>query len=144
MSLGVDTFAIAARLRALLNAPNFEGLEAIAHRLRIPEFALRMSVDDVAPHPTLDVLAAIVREYGVDPNWLIRGEYDQATHYAALDNADVTPITLLNLVAPRDRAEPEEVYELHVEFPVNVEPELSAERRSERGNRAEDGRDLSA
>jgi hypothetical protein len=129
MSRSVDTFAIAARLRGLVDVPNFEGLDALAQRLRVPEFDLRMSLDDVAPQPTLEVLAAIVREYGVDPSWQIRGQYDQATHVAALDNETVTPITLLDLVAPPDRVAPEDIYEMRVELPVNVEPEITGQRK---------------
>jgi hypothetical protein len=46
------------------------------------------------------VLTAVVRVYGVDPSWLIHGEYSSATHYAALEDDDVTPITMLPLGAP--------------------------------------------
>ena len=51
-----------------------------AKRLRVDELSLRMSVDELAPYPTVDVIAAVVREYGVDPSWLLTGEYDSSTH----------------------------------------------------------------
>src|SRR5438132_1359294 len=98
MSPVVDTYAIAARIRSLVGAQDFQDIEGVARRLRVPEFALRMSLDDDAPQPTLEVLAAIVREYGVDPSWLIHGEYNAATHHAVLDGDQrVTPTTLLSL-----------------------------------------------
>lgn len=45
-----------------------------------------MSIDALAPHPAFDVLVAIVQHYGVDPSWLVSGEYDPATHRSALDD----------------------------------------------------------
>jgi hypothetical protein len=122
MSPVVDTFAIAARIRSLVAAPNFGGLEATARRLQVPEFALRLSLDDTAPHPTLDVLAAIVREFGVDPHWLIHGEYNSATHHAVLDDDQrVTPTVLLALASPPDRTTATQTHELRIELPVHVE-----------------------
>jgi len=122
MSPLVDPGAIAARIRSLVGAPNFEGLEAVAQRLRVPEFALRLSLDDKAPQPTLDVLAAIVREYGVDPSWLIHGVYDSSTHNAVLDGErDVTPITLLTLATSPHRVTPVDAYELRVDLPLTTD-----------------------
>jgi hypothetical protein len=53
----------------------------------VDEVSLRMTIDELAPYPTFDALAAIVDYYGVDPNWLLTGEYDAATHRAALITA---------------------------------------------------------
>ena len=55
-------------------------LGVIARRLGVDELALRVTIDDASPHPVVDVLAAIVANMGVDPSWLIKGEYDLATH----------------------------------------------------------------
>ena len=73
---------IAARIRGLLAGQGDPG--ELAARLHVDETALRMSLDELSPYPTLDVIAAIVREYGVDPNWLITGEYDSGAHQAAI------------------------------------------------------------
>jgi hypothetical protein len=32
----------------------------------------------------IDVVAALVREFAVDPQWLLTGQYDSATHCASL------------------------------------------------------------
>ena len=71
--------AIASRIRGLMGGEELSMSDA-ARRLRVDELSLRMSVDDLAPYPTVDVIAAVVREYGVDPTWLLTGEYDSATH----------------------------------------------------------------
>jgi hypothetical protein len=73
---------IAERLRKLLPA---EDPSAIAVRLGIEEVSLRMSVDELSPFPTIDVLAAVVAYYGVDPSYLLTGEYDVATHRKLVD-----------------------------------------------------------
>jgi hypothetical protein len=52
----------------------------IAERLRVDEASLRQSLDAERPHPTLEILAAVVREYAVDPTYLIAGYYDPRTH----------------------------------------------------------------
>ena len=76
---------VAARLRALLAGQDDQDLAATAQRLGVEEVSLRMSIDEDAPYPTLDVLIAIVATYGVDPKWLLTGEYDAATHRRVLD-----------------------------------------------------------
>jgi hypothetical protein len=73
---------IADRLRKLLPA---EDLPAIAERLGVEELSLRMSVDELSPFPTIDVLAAVVQHYGVDPSYLLTGEYDAALHRKVVD-----------------------------------------------------------
>jgi hypothetical protein len=78
--------AIAARIRSLITALDAGDFEAVAGQLHVDEVALRMSVDDVAPYPTLDVLAAVVQAYGVDPAWLVTGEYDLKIHRAAISD----------------------------------------------------------
>ena len=71
--------AIAARIKGLI-AGQDPSLSDAARRLKVDEVSLRMSVDDLAPYPTIDVVAAVVREYGVDPTWLLTGEYDSSVH----------------------------------------------------------------
>src|SRR5687767_510603 len=70
--------AIASRIRGLIGSP--VSISDAARRLRVDEVSLRMSVDELAPYPTVDVIAGVVREYGVDPTWLLTGQYDSATH----------------------------------------------------------------
>jgi hypothetical protein len=81
-----DRRGIAARVRELLRSPpGHESVELarIARQLRVEEQELRRSIDEESPHPTIEVLAAIVQEYGVDPTWLVTGRYNTGTHRLA-------------------------------------------------------------
>jgi hypothetical protein len=79
----VESGLVAERLRRLVGGAT-ANLESAARNLGISELALRRSVDDSAPHPALEVMVAVVRYYGIDPTWLLTGEYDWARHRAAL------------------------------------------------------------
>jgi hypothetical protein len=81
----VDRQGIAARLRGLLGGQDNGDLGVIAARLGVDEMSLRLSIDDLSPYPTVDVLAAIVSTYGVDPTWLLTGQYSAATHRTAAE-----------------------------------------------------------
>lgn len=63
-----------------------------------------MSVDELAPYPTVDVIAAIVREYGVDPTWVLTGEYDSVSHRNVADlrtaELPVAINTLIDRITP--------------------------------------------
>jgi hypothetical protein len=85
MNSPIDPRAVAARLRALIGAQNDGLLERAARRLQVSEVGLRISLDELEPHPSIEVLEAVVRDYGVDPTWLLTGEYDPASHRLALD-----------------------------------------------------------
>ncbi len=90
----VDPAAVAARVRQLLTREAGESMDSThssAQRLDVTEDALRLSTDVDHPRPTLEVLIAVVRVFGVDPMWLLTGVYDAATHRAVLDerSADV-------------------------------------------------------
>ncbi len=78
----LDRIGIAARLRGLIGGQEQGDLGAVAARLGVDEISLRMSIDPLAPYPTLDVLSAVATAYGVDPTWLVTGEYNPATHRA--------------------------------------------------------------
>jgi len=74
-----------ARLRAVLQQSHVE-LPALAERLGVDEGSLRLSMDERSPRPSIDVLAAVVRHMGVDPTWLVTGEYSRLTHFTAVDD----------------------------------------------------------
>jgi hypothetical protein len=74
-----NRYAIAARLRALFERTNLDVAMGAA-RLAVAESALRRSLDAVSPLQTLDVLIAVTRFFGLDPCWLITGEYSAACH----------------------------------------------------------------
>jgi len=75
---------IAARLRRLFSGQDGGDPALTAARISVSEVALRMSIDELAPHPTLEVLIAAIRYYGVDPQWLLTGEYSPSVHQRAL------------------------------------------------------------
>lgn len=78
--------SIAARIRGILGEPDRGTIEATARRLGVCEVSLRISTDEKEPHPTVDVIIAIVRHYGVDPTWLMTGNYDPTSHRTALED----------------------------------------------------------
>jgi hypothetical protein len=90
--------AIAARIRRLVGGVD-PSISDAARRLRVDEVSLRMSVDELAPYPTVDVIAAVVREYGVDPTWLLTGEYDTTSHRNIADlHTGELPVALNALI----------------------------------------------
>jgi hypothetical protein len=82
----IDPTQIAARLRALLVHVDESGLANLASRLSVDVNELRESLDAARPRPTIPILAAVVREFGIDPCWLLTGEYNSQTHYASLED----------------------------------------------------------
>lgn len=75
-------------MRSLIGAQDNGELGETAARLGLEEVSLRMSIDEDSPHPTVEVLAAVIREYGVDPTWLLTGVYDASTHRSAMESGD--------------------------------------------------------
>jgi hypothetical protein len=84
-TLRLDSDAISSRVRGLITRTDLDEPEAVALRLGVSEDALRATIRHAAPEPALEVLAAIVCEYGVDPTWLLTGKYDSSTHLPVLD-----------------------------------------------------------
>ena len=81
---------IAGRIRGLTAGQG--DYAAVARMLNVPEMALRISLDEIAPFPTIDVIAAVVAKYGVDPCWLLTGEYNPDLHRTMLNaNTDELP-----------------------------------------------------
>ncbi len=97
-----NRFEVAARLRGLLSGQDAGVVGGTASRLGVSEVALRMSVDETDPHPTFEVLKAVVRDYAVDPTWLVKGEYDADTHRRALED-DATIARVLSEAVVRAR-----------------------------------------
>ncbi len=109
MSPKLDLDAIAGRIRGLLAGSDAGDLKATARRLRVDAEALERSVDPVNPYPSLSVMTALVRDYGVDPIWLTYGEYDPTAHGLIADKgATVTPADLLLLLDSAQWSRPDE------------------------------------
>jgi transcriptional regulator with XRE-family HTH domain len=79
---------IASRLRAILGIDAGANLEDLATQLDVEEVSLRMSIDSDSPFPTVDVLAAVARRYGIDPTYLLTGVYNIETHRRALGDPE--------------------------------------------------------
>lgn len=86
MSQLFDRFAVAARIRALLALQDAAAISRTATRMGVSELALLMTIDERDPMPVMDVLVAIIEHYGVDPAWLVTGEYDSTVHRMALED----------------------------------------------------------
>jgi hypothetical protein len=95
-----DRHEIAARIRGLIAGQDGGDLAVVAGRLGVDEVGLRMSLDDLAPNPTVDVIAALVEACGVDPCWLLTGEYDPATHRAMAESRESAAQAVSRLMAP--------------------------------------------
>ena len=109
MEKRLDSRAIAERIRVLIGGDNVAQLQETAARLGVSERAIRLSIDKQRPNPTPDVLAAVVRAYGVDPTWLLYGEYDSASHALALEaGAAFTTARLLALATSPRVLKPDE------------------------------------
>ena len=84
MSPTLNRHTITERINSLV-AGRTDGLTATAMLLGVSAGALARSMNVRDPHPSVEVLVAVVREYGVDPAWLLYGTYDSATHAAAMN-----------------------------------------------------------
>ncbi len=84
--MSLDWYGIAERIRGLIRVDDGGDVRAVAARLGVDEQSLRASVDGRAPLPTPAVISALVRVYGLDPSWVLTGEYDPASHRVALES----------------------------------------------------------
>jgi hypothetical protein len=117
---GPKRHAVAARLRAVLDVHDADTLGAAARRLGVAESVLKISIDEWSPYPELVVLAAVVERCGVDPSFLLTGEYDAATHRAAMEHDGDFVERMLLRMAAHDTGE-------HVAQPTD-EPRLRPRR----------------
>jgi hypothetical protein len=88
-------------VRSLIDHEGTGDPGAIARRLRVDELELRMTIDTDSPRPTMDVLLAVIREYGVDPTWILTGEYDSGTHRRTVESDRSELIEVVKDVARR-------------------------------------------
>jgi hypothetical protein len=79
-----DWKGIAARIQGLISASDKGQIEAAAARLGVSERDLRNTVERGSTTSALRVVRAVVRQYGLDPTWVLTGAYDASTHRSAL------------------------------------------------------------
>ena len=80
----LDPTGLAARVQGLIHGGYKGDLTAAAERLRVEKEDLRTLVEGT-DQPHLDVLAALIREFGIDACWLLTGQYDYDIHRRALE-----------------------------------------------------------
>jgi hypothetical protein len=80
--------AIVERLRPVIARQPDHAHDEIASVLRVSPQALHRLLEDregtIDVSVLIDVVAAMVRELAVDPQWLLTGQYDSAMHRHAL------------------------------------------------------------
>ena len=80
--------AIAQRVRLVISRQPGYRLDEVARSLNVPADGLRRLLDDgnqsIDATLLIDVVVSLVRESGVDPKWLLSGQYDGAMHRQAL------------------------------------------------------------
>ena len=84
--MSLDWHGIADRIRGLIRIEPGSDVHVIAERLGVDETSLRTSVDGRAPFTSAAVISALVRVYGLDPSWVLTGEYDPGSHRVALES----------------------------------------------------------
>ena len=79
---------IAERIRAVIARLPHQGVSVPAETLRVSsdrlEELLRNRDDGIDTVFLIDVIAALVHELGIDPKWLLTGQYDSGMHRQAL------------------------------------------------------------
>src|SRR5438067_10087955 len=104
--LALDWRAIAERVRGLVRVQHSADISLVARRLGVSELSLRASFENAQHPPSLDLLTAIVKTYGLDPSWVLTGAYDASTHRVALENnTDEIRITLHKLLLTASETE---------------------------------------
>jgi hypothetical protein len=80
--------SIAKRCRGVVARQPGRGLDAVATELRLPSDALQrfMNAEErrIDAVFLIDLVARLVHECGIDPKWLLTGDYDGEIHRKAL------------------------------------------------------------
>lgn len=80
--------SIAERVRAVVRRAQHQGVDALAPTLSLDREALRALVEEtesaIDAAFLIDAVAALVREWAVDPHWLLTGNYSGSLHREAL------------------------------------------------------------
>ena len=79
--------AIAERVRLVISRQPGYRVDEVARTLNVPREELRRLLDSdqsIDARSLIDIVVALVRESGIDPKWLLSGQYDGAMHRQAL------------------------------------------------------------
>lgn len=84
--------SIVGRIRDVIARQSVESLDAFAATLLIAPADFRALINDrenvIDALFLIDVVAAFVQEFAIDPEWLLTGEYNATTHREALTLAE--------------------------------------------------------
>lgn len=88
--------AIVERIRDITSRQSLDSLDAVAATLLIGAAEFRTLINEqdelIDARFLIDVVCAFVHEFAVDPDWLLTGDYNAATHREALTlSEDRTP-----------------------------------------------------
>jgi hypothetical protein len=101
----LDWEQVSSRIKDVLNLGDADDLRRAAARLDVRALQVEEAIDRRSRLATLKVAAAIVREHGIDPSWLLTGTYDAATHRVGLQkNRDEIDRLLKKLAVGVDSA----------------------------------------
>jgi transcriptional regulator with XRE-family HTH domain len=79
---------LASRVAGLIQGQFKGDIVAASRELDVDPQELRRILEDKTNRPDLDLLAKLVKRFGVDLCWLITGEYDWRTHMRLLEDED--------------------------------------------------------
>ena len=79
---------LASRVAGLIQGQFKGDIVAASRDLDVDPQELRRILEDKTNRPDLDVLAKLVKRFGVDVCWLVTGEYDWRTHMRLLQDED--------------------------------------------------------
>jgi hypothetical protein len=85
--MSVNWDAVAERLRTVVSASSDADIARTAERIGLREEMLRESLNGRSRLSAIKVIAALTRYSGVDPGWILTGEFDSATHRRALEGS---------------------------------------------------------
>jgi len=92
-----DRAGFSARLKQIFESHQLS-VESMAEWLCLDVQAIEAAMEG---DPTLPVIVAVVREFAVDPTWLITGDYNASTLRSAIDDPVRAVSEVLRRTEPR-------------------------------------------
>jgi hypothetical protein len=104
--MSVDWAGISERVRGLVRMEEY-GVEVASAKLGLQPDVIHAGVNGVSRSATLRVVEAVVRVYGLDPTWIITGQYDSATHRTAMQAKPAELMVILKRLVSQAARDPE-------------------------------------
>jgi hypothetical protein len=97
----LDWAGVFDRIKGLVNVSDQAQQQTTATLLGVDERHLRAAINNESRLSTLKFVGAVVRVYGLDPTWILTGNYDGATHRIALHGDSAAIDDLLSRIATK-------------------------------------------